>query len=81
MSARFPGFGPAMPRPPVAEVLKAALGAGFGLIVTAIVLGLLSPNSGDPRMVPLLIAPPLSPASEHVEPANPLTVRVVPSSR
>ena len=57
MSARFPGFGPAMPRPPVAEVLKAALGAGFGLIVTAIVLGLLSPNSGDPRMVPLLIAP------------------------
>ena len=50
------GFGPAMPRPSLAEAGRAAVGAGVGLFLTSVILGLLT-HSGGLLVHPMLIAP------------------------
>lgn len=50
------GFGPVMPRPGGPEALRAAVGAGVGLLITSLILGLLT-YSGGLLDHPMLIAP------------------------
>lgn len=50
------GFGPAIPRPTATEALRAAIGAGLGLLVTGLLLYLITP-AGSLLDSPLLIAP------------------------
>lgn len=50
------GFGPVMPRPGGGEALRAAVGAGVGLLLTSLTLGLLT-HSGGLLDHPMLIAP------------------------
>ncbi len=49
-------LGPAIPRQNLADALRAAIGAGLGLLITGALLYLLSPN-GALLQNPLLIAP------------------------
>jgi CBS domain-containing membrane protein len=50
------GFGPVIPRPTATEAMRAALGAGVGLLVTGILLYLITPTVSLQNS-PLLIAP------------------------
>lgn len=50
-------LGPAVPRPALAEALRAAGGAGVGLALCALLLAGLAPDGGDLLAHPLLIAP------------------------
>lgn len=50
------GLGPSMPRPALTEALRAATGAGFGLLVTGLILWLFTPGVSLLDH-PLLIAP------------------------
>lgn len=50
------GFGPAIPHPKATEALRAALGAGLGLLATGVLLHLISPTASLLAQ-PLLIAP------------------------
>ncbi|TXI00612.1 MAG: CBS domain-containing protein, partial [Pseudorhodobacter sp.] len=50
-------LGPAIPRPPLAEAMRAGLGAGFGLGFAALGLWGITPETADLLARPLLIAP------------------------
>jgi CBS domain-containing membrane protein len=56
MASLIRGLGPAIPRPPLQEALRAAIGAGLGLFVTAVLLYLITPTASLLQN-PLLIAP------------------------
>ena len=56
LTRAFRGFGPAIPYPTPTEALRAALGAGLGLLITGALLHLISPTASL-LTHPLLIAP------------------------
>ena len=56
MASLIRGLGPAIPRPTLQEALRAAIGAGLGLFVTAVLLYLITPTASLLQN-PLLIAP------------------------
>lgn len=56
MDRLFRSFGPAIPRPTLQETLRAAIGAGLGLFLTAALLYLITPTASF-LYAPLLFAP------------------------